>query len=181
MLKNDFGLAFSNTSLGSEDESLRIIVSDDTKQAKVARSTAIERAKSKEIEMVSPQYLASERYGVSLPPPKRGEKLFLGVVRNPQIRMEEVECWPVFSTRPRWRKHYIFTFEVEIADYEGNPVEYLPIEMRGEQINGVLPNDGTPVAVYGSRNRRDRVVRTQRVFNLRTKSIIMAKQRILLF
>ena len=184
MSNTDFGSAFSETlsTPCSEDEPLRITL-NDVEQLERARSRAIERAGPMRIEVVSPQRLASERYGVLLPAPRRGEELFVGVVRNPNLRIEEKESWSFLSwillalariplLYPHRRQFQVFTFEVEVTDYEGNPIEYVPVEVRGRQISGVLPGNGTPVAVYGSRDPRDRVVRTHKVINLRTRSSI---------
>lgn len=178
MSNTDFGSAFSDTppSPSSEAEPLRITL-DDVNQAEAARSTAIEPVGPMKIEMISPQRLASERYGVLLSAPERGEDLFVGVARNPDKRTEEEEYFPIFSSYPRRRQHQIFTFEVEVPDEEGNPIEHVPVEVRGQEISGVLPSDGTPVAVYGSRDRSDGVVRTYKVINLRTRSSIRVTVR----
>jgi hypothetical protein len=178
MKETDFGSAFSGASpaLGSEGEPLRITL-DDVEQVEATRPTAMEHVHPMRIEMLSPQRLASERYGVLLPSPERSEELFVGVARNPDQRTEEEEYWPLFSTYPRRRQHQIFTFEVEVPDEEGNPIEHVPVEVRGQEISGVLPSDGTPVAVYGSRDRHDGVVRTHKVINLRTRSSIRVTVR----
>lgn len=169
----DFGTAFSDTAASSDSggEPLRITLGD-VEQVETTRVTAMEPVRSMKIEMVSPQRLASEQYGVVLALPARGEGLFVGVTRNPDKRTEEEEYWPPFSSSPRRRQHQIFTFEVEVPDEEGNPIEHVPVEVRGQEISGVLPSDGTPVAVYGSRDRHDGVVRTHKVINLRTRSSI---------
>lgn len=178
MSDTDFGSAFSDTTSTpeSEGEPLRI-TADEIEAREAARATDIEPVGPVKIEMLSPQQLASERYGVSLSAPEQGEDLFVGIARNPDIRTEEEDYHPVFSADRRRRQRQIFTFEVEIPDQHGNPIEHVPVEVRGQEISGVLPSDGTPVAVYGSRNPRDRVVRTDKVVNLRTQSSISVTTR----
>jgi len=162
---SDFGSAFSETppQLGSEGEPLRITVQDLNESTD--RCT------------VSPQRLALDVYGISLPAPGHSEELFVGLTRNPATRTEDEDYYPVFSSYPRRRQHQIITFEVEIADEHGNPSEHVPVEVRGQHVSGVLPSDGTPVAVYGSRDPQDRVLRTHRVVNLRTGSSIRVTTR----
>jgi len=123
MTGKDFGTAFSGmpSAPDSEGEPLRITMSD-VEQIEATRSTSIEPFQPMKIEMVSPQRLASEHYGVVLSSPKRGEDLFVGVTRNPDKRTEEEEYWPAFSSHPRRRQHQVFTFEVEVPDEEGNPL-----------------------------------------------------------
>jgi len=121
------------------------------------------------IDVMSPMRLA-ETYGVALQPPAGGEELFVGVARNSDKRTEEEDYWPLFSSTPRRRQNQIFTFVVEVPDETGNPIEHVPVEVRGQEISGVLPGDSTPVAVYGTRNARDGVIRTYKVLNLRTRS-----------
>lgn len=129
------------------------------------------------VEMWPPQRIAAEHYGVTLDAPVGAEELFVGVARNPNQRSEEEEYWPLFSTTSRRRQHQIFTFVVEVPDSAGNPAQHVPVEVRGQSISGVLPTNGTPVAVYGVRDRRDGVVRTHKVLNVLTRSTLTVTTR----
>lgn len=171
MADSDFGSAFQDSAPASQpqDEPLRI-TPGDIEQLDVSSLEPVGPSAVMRIEVVSPQQLASERYGVLLTAPEPGEEIFCGVVRNPESRTEEEDYYPLFSSEPRRRQHQIFTFEIEIPDLEGNPVDYIPVEVRGQQISGLLLTDGSPVAAYGSRDHVDGVVRTHKVLNLRNRS-----------
>lgn len=172
MPDSDFGSAFPDSAPApsSGDEPLRITPGDVERIIAASSAGDSEPVGPIRIEMISPRRLAAERYNVSLSSPERGEDLFVGVTRNPDKRVEEEDYYPLLSSTPRRRQHQIFTFAVEISDSDGNPVDHVPVEIRGQQISWGLPSDGTPVAVYGSRDRMDGMVRTAKVVNLLDRS-----------
>lgn len=168
MSDTDFGSAFSNAPSpppGSTDELLRI-TPEDIEQTKLARSTGLELTHPQRIEVVLVQDLAMERYGISLPEPKRGQDVFVGLVRHANARHTgEYSQWLILS------------FDAEILDSGGNPVEYVPVVISGYTVNITPPVDGTPVAVYGSRDPRDGIVRPEQVINLHNRSVVYEKPR----
>lgn len=175
MTGSDFGSAFSERPSSSVEDSVPVVITLEDIDWAAGPLAVAESITATDIP--SPQRLASERYGVILRNPERGESLFVGVTRNPDKRTEEEDYYPVFSRDSRRRQHQIFTFEVEVTDLEGNPVDHIPVEVRAQEISGVLPSQGTPVAVYGSRDAKDGVVRTYKVINLRTRSSIKVTLR----
>jgi hypothetical protein len=171
MAPSDFGTAFPDPrpprpagAGGAEGEPI-VIGPDDLVEAASAPLIVTGR------EAGLPQDVAAAEYGVGIPDPGRSEALFVGKARNPASRAEEEQYWPLLADEMRRRQVQIFAFEVEVADISGNVTEYVPVEVRGHSISGALPNDGTPVAVYGRRGR-DGVVRTAKVLNLRTRSAL---------
>ena len=119
----------------------------------------------------TPEEVARYRYGVIIGPPKRREQVFVGVLRNLRRSQERDDYVVIFSNQQRQRTIEVRSFEVEIADDDGNPIEHVPVEVRGHEISGDTLNDATPVAVYGARSR-DGTVYTGRVLNLRTASAL---------
>lgn len=177
---NDFGTAFSGSTSSTPrretTEPLRITPEEIEHISTTIQPVSTIDNLSKE-SMLDPVRLAEKDYGLQLQSPSRKEDLFVGLTRNPNMRSEEEKYFPIFSSQERSRQHQIFTFLVEISDNEGNPVEFIPIEVRGQSISGALPSDGSPVAVYGKRDEKDGVVRTYKVINLQTKSSLTVTKR----
>lgn len=167
MSDTDFGSAFSDgPSLpGSMGEPLRI-TPEDIENTELAPSTALQPTAVQRIGVVSAHDFAMERYGVFLPHPKRGQNLFVGSVRNATSRQT--------GEYSRW---LIFSFDTEILDSGGNPTEYVPVVISGDTANITPPTDGTPVAVYGSRDPKDGIVRPEKVINLHNRSTVYKEQR----
>jgi hypothetical protein len=185
MGRADFGSAFGRAwppdeprrELGDGDDEILRITFDDIELLDDREGEAALEPLHVEPAAMTPHDYAAEHYHVDLRAPDRNEDLYVGMVRNQRMRTEEEDYWPLFGTTPRRRQNQILTFEVEVADREGNPLEYVPVEVRGQEISGVLPSDGTPVAVYGQRDRRDGIVRTYKVLNLRSRSSLTVVTR----
>jgi len=158
----DFGSAFSDeaTASGARDEPLRI-TPEDIERAGSERSINSNLPPVQTIEMVSGQDLAREQYGILLPSPKRRQDLFVGLVRNTNARHTGA-----------YSQTLVLSFDAEIMDSAGNPVDYVPVLVSGDTSKVTPPVDGTPVAVYGSRDHRDGVVRPEKVINLLNRAVI---------
>lgn len=179
---SDFGTAFSDGPQAPQPDptsgGLPIhITSRDIEQANAAGSRALAARQPGGEQVIhvgkvlpySPQQQAAQRYNVALSDPDRGEQLFVGVARQSKERTESHQHWTIFSQVPQQRQIQIYNFSVEITDDQGAILEHVPVEVRGERITGALPNEGSPVAVYGRRDRTG-LVQTYKVINLVTKS-----------
>lgn len=158
-----------STSDDNDDDMIEITIDD----LNIAATTSIDIAPagSNVPMMLPPLQVARDQYGVVLTPPNSKQELFVGIARQPNNRSEEEEKWPLFATQPLRRQVQILTFMVEIRDTDNNVVELIPVEVRAHSISGVLPSEGTPVGVYGRRDK-DGMVRTYDVVNLQTRSAL---------
>lgn len=172
-MNNDFGSAFRDPDpiprLGSQAQEppLRLTL----EEIETAENKHLAQTISRDtLQNIDPREQIKNRYGLILEKPGKGEQWFFGTVHNRNERSVEKEVWDIFSTTPRVRRVQILNFVVEVTDASGDTIDQIPIEVRGMEISGYLPENGHPVAVCGARNAKDQVVHTYKVINLHTRS-----------
>lgn len=96
-------------------------------------------------------------------------KKIRGIAQNVDLRNEQSAA-SLLSGQPY--AYTILFFSVEIVDEQGNVVQLIPVELKGERISGFV-NNGHEVEVIGVKNYRG-ILQPKHIRNLTTKAKVMA-------